>query len=31
MLPLRAIVKSGRYAAFWRHVLRGKRQIACAA
>jgi len=31
MLPWRAIVKSGRYAAFWRHVLRGKRQIACAA
>ncbi len=25
MLPLRAIVKSGRYAAFWRHVLRGLR------
>jgi len=31
MLPLRAIVKSGRHAAFWRHVLRGRRQIVCAA
>lgn len=31
MLPLRAIVKSGRYAAFWEHVLRGRRQIVCAA
>lgn len=31
MLPLRAIIKSGLYAAFWQHVLRDKRQIACAA
>ena len=31
MLPLRAIVKSGRHAAFWQHVPRGKRQTACAA
>ena len=31
MLPLRAIVKSGRHAAFWQHVLRGKRQVACQA
>lgn len=31
MLPLRAIVKSKLYAEFWKYLLRGKRQVACAA
>ena len=30
MLPLRAIIKSGRYVEFWKYTLRGKRQIRCA-